>query len=805
MKLLLRGMSVLIMLISLGQLFGQTPSRGSAPLLHTHWGQGCLYNASCPTDTASHETCFHTPAGQGAIAMAQIMKYYEYPAHGTGEHGYPHPKYGIQYANFGTTSYNWSNMPDSLVTGNDDLSALIYQCGVAQNMNYGATNSTSTPNDLDSALVKYFNYPKTAIWKSKSDYSGPEWTAMLKAELDASHPLLYMGYDLQGRPCYFICDGYQPGDLFHFNWGFAGVDNGYLSTDSLMLGPHGFLLSQQALFNLAPSPPGPGSYIMDFENVADFSLTFNNWTVKDVDQHGTYGITNYSFPQQTEPMAFLCFNPAQVNPSMAAFTAIQPHSGQRFGACFSSNPPSNNDWFISPQIQLGTNGSFSFWVKSYSDQWGLDSYTVAVSTSENNPADFSIISGAQPLRTTTSWAKKTFNLSAFNNQKVYVAINCVSDDNYLMMIDDLEVQPTASSTLSADFAASKTSLRAGESVSFTDQSAGVPATWSWSFPGGSPSTSNLQNPAGVTYHSLGTFPVSLKVSNGLVSDSLTKTAFISVTGYPSAITLDFDSIADFSLGFNPWTVFDMRSGDTYGFNGVAFPHNFQPMAYICFVPSKTVPPLTNMQPHSGQKLGCSFATIPPMNPNDKWLISPKLSLGIYPQIDFWVQTYDVLYGYEKYNVAVSVSDLNPNSFIPVNDTIESAPSAWTKRSYDLSDYANQDVYVGIQCVSDNSFIFMIDDIFITSTVGISDKKPLDQIIIYPNPVKDYLILHSPGTGASLLQVTLFSLLGKKISSWEDVPESGRTMLDVRRIPNGLYLLRVRCGNDEVTRKVFINN
>jgi hypothetical protein len=229
------------------------------------------------------------------------------------------------------------------------------------------------------------------------------------------------------------------------------------------------------------------------------------------------------------------------------------------------------------------------------------------------------------------------------------------------------------------------------------------------------------------------------------------------------------------------------------------------MAYICFVPSKTTPPLTNMQAHSGQKLGCSFSTIPPMNPNDKWLISPKLSLGIYPQIDFWVQTYDALYGYEKYNVAVSVSDLNPNSFIPVNATPESAPSVWTKRSYDLSNYANQDVYVGIQCVSDTSFIFMIDDIFITSTVGISDKTPLDQIIIYPNPVEDYLILHSPGTGANLLQVSLCSLLGKKISSWEEVPESGRIMLDVRRIPNGLYLLSVRSGYDEVTQKVFINN
>jgi PKD repeat protein len=779
---------------------------GVPPLVNTFWAQGCLYNANCPNDTAAHSTCLHVPAGSGASAMAQIMNFYQYPLHGTGEHGYPHPVYGIQYANFGATNYNWSAMPDSLTSGNEALATLIYQCGVAQNMNYGTAGSSSLPADLDSALAKYFGYPKTAAWKLKSDYSTAEWLALLRAELDASHPLIYSGTDISGSTRqYFICDGYQGDDSFHFNWGLGAGKDGYYFLINLKPEATDYSFNQRALFNLAPSAPGPGSYIMDFESVPDFSLTFNDWTVKDLDMHDTYGITGYSFAHQTEPMAFLSFNPAQVSPSMATDQAIQPHAGQRFGACFSSNPPLNNDWFISPQIQLGLNGSFSFWIKSYNDVYGVDSYKVAVSTTDNNPASFTTISGTQPLQTTTSWAKKTFNLSGFNNQKIYIAIQCVSNDNFLMMIDDLEVKPQASTTLTADFTADKTMLRVGESVNFTDQSSGGPSSWVWKFTGGAPSSSSLQNPSSVRYSVPGTYPVSLKVSNGTSSDSITKTAYIIVTGYPSSMSLDFESLSDFTLAFNPWTTVDAKGGNTYGIQSVTFLHNYEPMAYICFNPSQSTPPLLNMQAHSGQKLGCSFSSTPPMNPNDKWLISPKMSLGINPQVEFWVKTYNNQFGDERYNVAVSTTDLTPSSFVPLTAQPEAAPADWIKKTYSLASYTNQDVYIGIQCITNDGFIFMIDDISITSTVGIDEGATLEQLVVFPNPAKGYLNLTGQSIGHRQLTIEIVNLLGKTVSTWQEVPAQDRISLNIQHIPKGIYLLRISSGEESVVRKISINN
>ena len=79
----------------------------------------------------------------------------------------------------------------------------------------------------------------------------------------------------------------------------------------------------------------------------------------------------------------------------------------------------------------------------------------------------------------------------------------------------------------ADFSASETQITAGNSVTFTDLSENIPTSWSWTFEGGTPATSNLQNPT-VTYSEPGEYTVTLVASNAFGSDTETKTAYISV-------------------------------------------------------------------------------------------------------------------------------------------------------------------------------------------------------------------------------------------------------------------------------------
>ena len=84
-----------------------------------------------------------------------------------------------------------------------------------------------------------------------------------------------------------------------------------------------------------------------------------------------------------------------------------------------------------------------------------------------------------------------------------------------------------------NFTASQTNICESNTVTYTDNSTNNPTSWSWNFPGGSPSSSSLQNPT-VTYTTAGIYDATLTASNQYGSTSLTKSAYITVNGLPAA-------------------------------------------------------------------------------------------------------------------------------------------------------------------------------------------------------------------------------------------------------------------------------
>lgn len=87
--------------------------------------------------------------------------------------------------------------------------------------------------------------------------------------------------------------------------------------------------------------------------------------------------------------------------------------------------------------------------------------------------------------------------------------------------------------LVAAYTAANTTICNGTSVQFTDQTAGSPASWAWTFEGGTPATSTLQNPQ-VTYATPGVYDVSLTVTRGPATNTLTKPDYIHVDGNVTA-------------------------------------------------------------------------------------------------------------------------------------------------------------------------------------------------------------------------------------------------------------------------------
>ena len=247
-------------------LSGDTPVMAAVanvgPLLQTLWDQNSPYNSQCPS--ASNGPGGHVYAGCVACAMAQIIRYWQYPSSGIGSHSYSanfssqgYGNYGTQSVNFATATYDFSQMPLTLNSNSpaaqiNEVAKLMYHCGVAVDMRYGPYGSGAYDNDALNALQTYFGYTGIML-KYKSNYSESEWLALIKGELNNLRPVIYSGQGSGGHS--FVCDGYDSQDLLHFNWGWSGSYNGYYTVSNLNPGSHNFSNSQLAIIGIDASQP----------------------------------------------------------------------------------------------------------------------------------------------------------------------------------------------------------------------------------------------------------------------------------------------------------------------------------------------------------------------------------------------------------------------------------------------------------------------------------------------------------------------------------------------------------------------
>ena len=247
------------------------------PLVTTTWDQGCYYNTQCPVDAGSgYGACSHVWTGCVATTMAQLAKYNSFPAHGYLSHSYVHPTYGQQTANFGTTTYNWSAMPNNVTSANASVATIMYQAGVSVDMQYGPTGSGAHSEDVAFALVKYFNYdPATISFEQKSNYTATEWSNLLKADLDASRPMYYSGDDAASGHAW-VCDGYRNSDgKFHMNWGWSGSSNGFYAIGSLNAGGYQPNLNNAIVRGIKPGNANLVARITNISNNSTLGVGVN--------------------------------------------------------------------------------------------------------------------------------------------------------------------------------------------------------------------------------------------------------------------------------------------------------------------------------------------------------------------------------------------------------------------------------------------------------------------------------------------------------------------------------------------------
>ncbi|HEX2936715.1 MAG TPA: thiol protease/hemagglutinin PrtT [Bacteroidales bacterium] len=281
------------------RLKSETSTSAIAPLIATKWNQSPYYNLQCPLDNAANE---RTVTGCVATAMAQVMKYWNYPAIGTGFHSYNHSTYGTLSANFGSTTYSWSDMPTQLTSSSttpqkNAVAELMYHCGVSVDMDYGIasgggsaayviSSASGSTHCTEYALKTYFGYKSTLKGVQKANYTNADWITLLKSELNANRPIVYAGFG-DGGHC-FVCDGYDSNNFFHFNWGWGGSYDGYFALNALNPGSGGigggsysYNNSQQALIGIEPATGGTTPQTYDLRLYSALSMSNTKIWFKD--------------------------------------------------------------------------------------------------------------------------------------------------------------------------------------------------------------------------------------------------------------------------------------------------------------------------------------------------------------------------------------------------------------------------------------------------------------------------------------------------------------------------------------------
>lgn len=234
-----------------------------SPLLKTEWNQEYPYNLLCPK-VDGHETV----TGCVATAMAQVMKYHNYPEHGKGTHSYYwRPGEEKLTFDYDSTPFRWDLMDnvygkESSNESRHAVAELMLGCGVSVDMHYEPGGSGAATMAMGASLIDIFGYSRSLWMPNRAYYGYEEWEDMIYADLAEGLPVLYSGAGTDGGH-QFVCDGYSSDGFFHFNWGWGGLSNGYflltaLNPDDLGVGggAGGFNTSQIATLGVRPGKHG---------------------------------------------------------------------------------------------------------------------------------------------------------------------------------------------------------------------------------------------------------------------------------------------------------------------------------------------------------------------------------------------------------------------------------------------------------------------------------------------------------------------------------------------------------------------
>lgn len=233
-----------------------------------------------------------------ATAMAQIMYYHKWPVAETKAIPAYQMSNGELIAGANPVTLDWDAM-QSTYTGSeaeDDPAAkavaqLMVLCGKGVQMAYSYYSSGAGDGAVVNALKSYFDYDGAIHRISRADYANADWEKAIYDELAAQRPVYLSGTSLSASGTVghaFVCDGYDGQGLFHINWGWGGMSDGFFRLTLLNPDDHGtggnngsggYSMGEAAIIGIQPNQGGT------LQETAELTLETFSCTAESVERN----------------------------------------------------------------------------------------------------------------------------------------------------------------------------------------------------------------------------------------------------------------------------------------------------------------------------------------------------------------------------------------------------------------------------------------------------------------------------------------------------------------------------------------
>jgi PKD repeat protein len=354
----------------------------------------------------------------------------------------------------------------------------------------------------------------------------------------------------------------------------------------------------------------------------------------------------------------------------------------------------------------------------------------------------------------------------------------------------------------ADFNYNKTYICEGEQVTFTDNSFNAtPTLWDWTFIGGTPTTSNIQNPV-ITYNTKGVYSVIHRPGTTTGSGYNEKNDII----YVSGINADYgvlpysESFENITTYNNDWLVIENAANNwqnvsTTGFTGTR---------------SVMVENLNNSSTEISELISPSYdlTTNPSYTLTFKYAFAQKLSGGNDRLVVYYSSNCGKSWSILRTKIGASLATApKTNSFfVPT-------PNQWREEIIDLTSLSHlNNMKFKFYVKNSGGNNIWLDDINIdvSASTAINENVNLSNYTIYPNPTNESAVVSfTISNNVKQLSITLKDLLGKEVTSIVNSQtfHTGKYTLSIdqgKKLASGVYLVEFNLDGLISTQKLIVH-